>query len=180
MCPRPSETPGALGLVSCWLLAQHPPWHPACPSGQPPGSVHLGGSGGGWGWWNSGFPEGGEEEVLGLAPQLGVVVKLPEDPGGTGYPLPPPPPLVGFGGSACYMAASPLLGSRCSFLRGSPSPLPAEPQKNIRCICSKPGDGVFGAASVQCYRAPLVSRPPPPPPPLSGVHPHFLLVQVPV
>lgn len=65
------ESPGALGLVFCWLLALHPPWHPACPSGQQPGSVHLVGAEGGWGWWDSGFPEGGEEEVLGLAPQLG-------------------------------------------------------------------------------------------------------------
>lgn len=34
---------GFFCLVSCWLLAQHPPWHPACPSGQQPHSIHLGG-----------------------------------------------------------------------------------------------------------------------------------------
>lgn len=55
------ESPGAFGLVSCWLLAQHPPWYPACPSGQQPGSVHLAGADGRWGWWDSEFPEGGEE-----------------------------------------------------------------------------------------------------------------------
>jgi hypothetical protein len=37
------KSTGAFCLVSCWLLAQHPPWHPACPSGQQPHSIHLGG-----------------------------------------------------------------------------------------------------------------------------------------
>lgn len=37
------KSTGALCLVSCWLLAQHPPWHPACPYGQQPHSIHLGG-----------------------------------------------------------------------------------------------------------------------------------------
>lgn len=88
ICPK---SPGALDMVSCWLLARHPPWYPACPLGQQPGSVHLGGVEGGWGWWDSGFPEGGEEEVLGLAPQFGGV-NFPQDPGGKGYPLAPCPP----------------------------------------------------------------------------------------
>lgn len=70
-------------------------------------------------------------------------------------------------------------GSRSSFLRGSLYSLQTEPQKNIRCIHSKPGDRVFRAAKLQCCRARLASRPPPWPLPLSGVHPHFLLVLVP-
>lgn len=70
-------------------------------------------------------------------------------------------------------------GSRSSFLRGSPYSLQTEPQKNIRCIHSKPGDRAFSAAKVQCCRARLASRPLPWPLPLSGVHPHFLLVLVP-
>lgn len=122
MSPR---SPGALGLVSCWRLARHPPWHPACPSGQQPGSVHRGGAEGGWGWWESGFPEGGEEEVLRLAPQSrGGVVNLPKDSGGKGYLLAPCPPYTvpGLGGSACCMASRPLLGSGSRVL-GAPQPL---------------------------------------------------------
>lgn len=69
-------------------------------------------------------------------------------------------PSLGFWGLCPLHGSLIPLGSGSSFLRGgSPSPLPAEPQKNIRCICSKPGDGVFGVANVRCYTAPVASRP---------------------
>lgn len=90
MCLSP-KSPGALCLVSCWLLAQHPPWHPACPSGQQPHSIRLGGLKVGRGGRIQGFLKEERRRLWDWCPQKyvhGVTCQL--GAGGQGCLLPSP------------------------------------------------------------------------------------------
>lgn len=152
-------SPGAFGLVSCWLPAEHPPWHPACPSGQQPGSVHLGGAaGGGGGGIQSPLRE--ERRGSGTGTPIGGL-SLPQGADDKGCPLPCPSVPGVLGAVPATWQPDPFW-LQVQFPEGVSVSLPAEPQKNTRCAHSKPGTGHLGQP-VSNAASPLVSRPLPGP-----------------